>query len=390
MAHDNRKRLLIGAAGLVGLLIAALWAVPSFIDVNAYKPEIVAQVKRATGRDAAIDGPIRLSLLPTPSVELDGVKFFNLPGAKNPNMVEVKSVTVRPSLLALLVGDIEVAEVTLVEPKIVLEINAEGKPNWEFTPSVAEARPAAAKPSSPKPLSLGRLTVENGTLIFSDSKAGLSVVAEKANFTASVGSIDGPYALAGGATINNSPLKIDLAVSAKGAAGHTVDIALAAGGGKLSYKGTLSELGPAARLSGTASASADNLVAFAETLTGIAGQPQPRLPPLLAGKFRFDGPVDLSPTAVAAKDFKLVLGEDGGSGSLALTLTPSLAIEARFAAHRLDLDRWLASLPLPDQVAPPPAATTATPPLPRPWPRSRPPPGGLRPSPPNSRSRSAR
>ena len=86
---------------------------------------------------------------------------------------------------------------TLVEPKIVLEINAEGKPNWEFTPSVAEARPAARKPSSPRPLSLGRLTIENGTLIFSDSKAGLSVVAEKANFSASVGSIDGPYSLAG-------------------------------------------------------------------------------------------------------------------------------------------------------------------------------------------------
>ena len=129
------------------------------------------------------------------------------PGSKNPNMVEVKSVTVKPSLLALLVGSIDVSEVTLVEPKIVLEINAEGKPNWEFAPSVAEAKPAAPKPSSPRPLSLGRLAIENGTLIFSDSKAGLSVVAEKANFTASVGSIDGPYSLAGDADLNGEPLE---------------------------------------------------------------------------------------------------------------------------------------------------------------------------------------
>ena len=173
MAHGRRKRLLIGTAGFVGLLIAALLVLPLLIDVDAYKPEIAAQVKRATGRDVVIDGPIRLSLLPTPSVARDGVKFFNMPGSKNPNMVEVKSVTVTPSLLALLVGDVEVAEVALVEPKIVLEINAEGKPNLELAPSVAEARPAAAKPSSSKPLSLGRLTIENGTLIFSDSKAGL-------------------------------------------------------------------------------------------------------------------------------------------------------------------------------------------------------------------------
>ena len=64
-------------------------------------------------------------------------------------MVEVKSVTVRSSLLALLVGNIEVSEVTLVEPKIVLEVNAEGKPNWEFAPSVAEAKPAAPSPARP-------------------------------------------------------------------------------------------------------------------------------------------------------------------------------------------------------------------------------------------------
>ena len=177
---------------------------------------IAAEVKKATGRDLVLDGPIKLSLLPVPEVSISGVKFFNVPGSKNPNMVEVKSVTVKPSLLALLAGSIEVSEVTLVEPKIVLEINAEGKPNWEFAPSVAEAKPAAAKPSSPKPLSLGRLTIENGTLIFSDSKAGLSVVAEKANFSASVGSLEGPYSLAGGATVNGAPLKLDLAIERQG------------------------------------------------------------------------------------------------------------------------------------------------------------------------------
>ncbi len=208
MTPTLRKRLLIGASGIVGLLIVALLAAPALIDVNSYKPEIIAQVKKATGRDLVLDGPISLSLLPMPTVTIDGVKFFNVQGSKNPNMVEVKSVTVKPALGALLTGSLEVSEVTLVEPKIVLEINAEGKPNWEFTPSVAEAKPVAPKPSSAKPLSLGRLTIENGTLIFSDSKAGLSVVAEKANFSASVSSLDGPYSLAGGAIINGAPLRL--------------------------------------------------------------------------------------------------------------------------------------------------------------------------------------
>ncbi len=359
MTPSMRKKVLVGGGGIVGLLIVALIAAPLLIDANSYKPMIAAEVKKATGRDLVLDGPIKLSLLPVPEVSISGVKFFNAPGAKNPNMVEVKSVTVKPALLALLVGRIEVSEVTLVEPKIVLEINAEGKPNWEFAPSVAEAKPAAAKPSSPKPLSLGRLTIDNGTLIFSDSKAGLSVVAEKANFSASVGSLDGPYALAGGATVNGAPLKLDLAVGLKGAAGHTADVNLQAGGGKLGFKGTLSELGPAARLAGTASITAEQLTTFVATLVKLTGQPEPPLPPLLAGKFMFDGGIDLSQTAVAAKDFKMALGEDNGSGSLSVTLKPALAVDGKFKVPRLDLDRWLAALARP---ATPAAPASATPP----------------------------
>jgi len=357
MSPSTRKKVLIGAGGVIGVLIVALLIAPSFFDLNQYKPQIIAEVKKATGRDLVIDGPVSLSLLPLPQVSVTGVKFFNVPGAKNPNMVEVKSITVRPSVLALLVGDIEVSEVTLVEPKIVLEINAEGKPNWEFTPSVAEAKPAAPKPASPKPISLGRLTVENGTLIFSDSKAGISVVAEKANLSASVGSLDGPYGLEGSATVNGAPLRIDLSVGAKGASGLPASVALEAGGGKLGFKGTLSELGPNASLAGIATVSADSLTGFIATLVSLAGQPVPTLPPLLASKFSFDGGIEVSQTKVAAKDFKLALAGDSGSGSLSVTLKPALVIDGKLVLPRIDLDHALAGL---QQPAAPAGAKPAT------------------------------
>src|ERR1700753_2519269 len=141
MSPARRKKVLIGVGGVIGFLILALLIAPSLIDLNARKPEIISEVKKATGRDLVIDGPVSLSLLPLPSVSVTGVKFFNVAGSKNPHMVEIKSLTVRPSLFALLAGNIEVSSVTLVEPKIVLEINAQGKPNWEFTPSVAEDKP---------------------------------------------------------------------------------------------------------------------------------------------------------------------------------------------------------------------------------------------------------
>lgn len=358
MPSSLSKKLLIGGGSVVGLVVVASVAAPLLVDVNSYKPMIVSEVKAMTGRDLVIDGPISLSILPTPTVSVTGVKFSNVPGAKNPSMVEMKSVTVKPSLFSLLAGNIEVSEVTLIEPKIVLEINAEGKPNWEFTPSVAEAKPVAPKPVSPKPLSLGRLTIDNGTLIFSDSKAGISVVADKANFSASVGSIDGPYTLAGGADINGSPLKLDLAVGAKGSSGHNAEVALQAGGGRLTFRGTLSELGPTARIAGIASVATDSLTGFVGTLVKLAGQPEPALPPLLAGKFVFDGAVEASQTAFAAKDFKMTLGQDSGSGSFAVTLKPALAVDGKIAIPKLDLDKWMAAVARPAApAAPPPAAS---------------------------------
>lgn len=347
MSPSTRKKLLIGGGGAVLLVVIALLAAPAFIDLNSYKPQIISEVKKATGRDLVIDGPVSLSLLPVPSVGVTGVRFFNMPGAKNPDMVAVKSVTVRPSLLALLTGNLAVSEVILDQPRIVLEINAEGKPNWEFTPSVADAKPVAPKPGSPKPLSLGALTFKDGTLIFSDSKAGLSVVAEKANLTASVGSIDGPYGVVGSATINGAPFTFDLGVGAKGGNGYATRAALAGGGGKIDFKGNLSALGPDARLTGTANVSAESLTGFIATLVGLAGLPPPALPPLLAGKFSFEGGVELSQAAFAAKDFKMRLGEDSGSGSIAVTLKPALAVDGKLSIPKLNLDTWLAAMSQP-------------------------------------------
>ena len=85
MTLSTRKKILIGGAGAIGLLVVALVAAPFFIDVNAYKPLIASQVKTATGRDLVLDGPISLSLLPTPTVTVRNVKFFNAPASPAPH-----------------------------------------------------------------------------------------------------------------------------------------------------------------------------------------------------------------------------------------------------------------------------------------------------------------
>ena len=147
----------------------------------------------------AIDGPISLWLLPTPAVRLGDVRIFTIVGAKGAYLADIKSVTVRPSLLALLGGRLQLGEVTLIEPKAILEVDAAGRRNWTFTSS------ADASAAQPQALQGGRLVVENGSLTFDDAQSGQSMSVEKANVVASAASFEGPFSLSGDATVNADP-----------------------------------------------------------------------------------------------------------------------------------------------------------------------------------------
>ena len=200
-------------------------------------------------------------------------------------------------------------------------------------------------------------------------------------------SMAGPFALAG-----SEPRRLGsedrLSPRRQGTDGPRVDVALEVADGRLSYKGDAQRTRTRPRLSGKVSASADNLVLFVKTLARIAGQPDSHVPPLLAGKFRFEGPVELSRTAVTAKDFTLVLDETTRvSGSFAATVEPALTVDARFSRHPTDLDRWLKTVVLPAELRPRSCRTPLPPERTAPSPRPR---AGWPPSPPSSRWRSAR
>ena len=62
-------RKLIGVLfGLILLVVAIVLVGPNFIDWNGYKEEVSRRVKEMTGRDLAINGNIRVAVLPAPAL----------------------------------------------------------------------------------------------------------------------------------------------------------------------------------------------------------------------------------------------------------------------------------------------------------------------------------
>src|SRR5258706_11053365 len=128
-----RKSIKI-AAGVVGAVVVVALVAPMLVPLNSYKGLIADKAKAATGRDLKIDGDISLSLLPTPSVSVSGIKFGNAPGASTPDMATLDKARVKVALMPLLGGKIEISEIVLQKPIIVLEKLKDGSANWQMKP----------------------------------------------------------------------------------------------------------------------------------------------------------------------------------------------------------------------------------------------------------------
>ncbi|HAD24243.1 MAG TPA: AsmA family protein, partial [Alphaproteobacteria bacterium] len=79
--EQHVRKILIGFAVTLTLILLAALIVPSFIDWNRFKAEIESQARLATGRELTIGGDISFSVLPAPTLAVADVALANIPGA---------------------------------------------------------------------------------------------------------------------------------------------------------------------------------------------------------------------------------------------------------------------------------------------------------------------
>lgn len=363
MAMSRRTRIGVVIAGILGPIALAGALAPHVVDVERYKPAMIAAVKAATGRELVIEGPMRLSLLPRPHISARQVRFSNAVGAKGAQMVDVRWIGISPSWWALLRGDIEVGRLTLYRPTIVLEADAEGRPNWEFSPGAGAVQPAGA-PSSGLHLAVGRLRIVQGMLEYTDPRTRRTFKAEQIDATAAVGSFEGPIAFAGAATVNGVPLSLDFELGGPAEGGHDTKLNLKVQSGTLAFDGRVSKLAADAEVAGKLSVATGLLTDFIGAVVRATGGEQPKFDGAVVGQFLFDGGVEASPTRLALNDFKMSMAGETAAGNLALTFGKALSLTGHVALPKVDLAQWLKVLETPATFLPkpPPVASTAKPP----------------------------
>ena len=376
MAMSVRRRIGWAAAAIFGPLAVAFVAAPYLVDVESYKPSLIQAVKDATGRELVIDGPMKLSVFPVPRISAQQVHFANAAGATGAQMIDVRWIGASPSWLALLQGRVEVGTVTLYQPTIVLETDANGVPNWQFKPGAGAAQPQGA-PAAGFHLAVGELRIVQGTISYTNPQTGQTLKAEQVAATASVGSLDGPFSISGSATVNGVPLSLDFNLGEPKTGGHATEFSLKVLSGKLDFKGTVSEVSANAEVKGHLAVSTGALTDFIGAVVRASGQAPPKFDSSVVGNFTFDGGIEYTPTRLAVTDFKMSMGGETATGTLALEEGKAPSLTGHVALARIDVEKWLALLAVPGAFQPstPPAAVRRRPRRrpPNPPPRRRPP-----------------
>ncbi len=162
----GRRVGLVAVAAAVLLPVAVVVAAAASFDADALKLRLADAVRRSTGRELTIAGSVGLTWSLVPTVALRDVSLSNPPGLSRPAMAHAAQLDVRIALLPLLSRRVEVRGLTLVEPDILLERDAAGRPNWQFTPPAAPAGApgAAARPAARMEVAVDAVRVLDGRI----------------------------------------------------------------------------------------------------------------------------------------------------------------------------------------------------------------------------------
>ena len=145
---------LIVVAVLV-LLIGGLAIVAANIDVNRFKPQIIAAVEESTGRKLQIGGDLKLSVFPKPAVSVKGISFANASWGSRPEMAKVGEFSAEVDLFALLGRRIQVDRLVLADVDVLLEKDRQGRANWEFSTATKPQDQSRAQQPAPKTIDDG-------------------------------------------------------------------------------------------------------------------------------------------------------------------------------------------------------------------------------------------
>ena len=161
---QGMKRLGMPIAALFGMAVLALIGTSWFLNRDALRQAVEAQIRAVTGLDLVVSGAIDVSVFPGSYVSFHNVGLKG--GGTTDPALQVDVLTANLRLLPLLLRRFEIADVMMLRPHIRVVREAGGESNW--TPFV-ERIARTMKPGAENQVSFSEIRIQDGVLKYEDA-----------------------------------------------------------------------------------------------------------------------------------------------------------------------------------------------------------------------------
>jgi AsmA protein len=166
---QGMKRLGMPIAAFLGVALIGLISTSWFLNRDALRAAVEAQIRAVTGLDLVVKGNIDVSVFPGSYVSFHDVGLKGGGTADPALAVDVLTANLR--LLPLLLRRFEIADVMMLRPHIHVTRDAHGNSNWTpFIDTIARTM----KPGADNQVSFSEIRIQDGVLSFEDAASHLS------------------------------------------------------------------------------------------------------------------------------------------------------------------------------------------------------------------------
>jgi len=161
---QGMKRLGMPIAAFLGLALIGLIGTSWFLNRDALRQAVEAQIRAVTGLELVVGGAIDVSVFPGSYVSFHDVRLKG--GGTVDPALQVDVLTANLRLLPLLLRRFEIADVMMLRPRIRVIRDGNGESNW--TPFV-ETIARAMKPGAEHQVSFSEIRIQDGVLNYEDA-----------------------------------------------------------------------------------------------------------------------------------------------------------------------------------------------------------------------------
>jgi len=151
--------VLFAVGGFVGILLLVAIVLLLFMDANVYKPRLETAASEALGMEVRVGGQLKIGLFPGLLVTLEDVHLRN----KEAEIASAGEARLKIALLPLIQKKVRIGKIALKHLRIFIERDRGGMFKVE--------KPGGAGGTLPA-LNLAKLSLSNGTFLYSDGQSG--------------------------------------------------------------------------------------------------------------------------------------------------------------------------------------------------------------------------